>query len=173
MGRTKSLTEKQMMFCISYIITGSTIDAYRNAYDCTRMSDATIRKEAGILKNIPKVKRAIDSLMGEKMGAFASTQLENRERAVMEIRQMAFANPKDIFTFDDSTGETVMKPYDELPPDIAKLCTVRPDGTYIYRPAAKLKALDMYCRILNLYPNDTNSFMNPKQTVGLTITISQ
>lgn len=171
--RTKSLTEKQMMFCISYIITGSTIDSYRNAYDCTGMSENTIRKEASILKNTPKIKRAIDSLISEKMDSFAISQIESRDKAVMEIRQMAFATPKDIYEFDESSGEYVMKPYEELPPGIAKLCTVRPDGKYTYHPAAKLKALDIYCRLYNLYPNDTNPFMNQGKMEGITITISK
>lgn len=49
------LTPKQEDFCIAYIETGNASEAYRRAYDSSKMGDATINRAAKELIDNPKI----------------------------------------------------------------------------------------------------------------------
>lgn len=56
------LTPKQEAFCLAYIETGNASEAYRQAYDCSKMSNEAINVEATKLLNNPKIALRVDEL---------------------------------------------------------------------------------------------------------------
>lgn len=60
------LTKKQQDFVIHYAINGVATQAYRMAYDCTNMSDDTIKNEASRLLKNKKIAQWIDELNKNK-----------------------------------------------------------------------------------------------------------
>lgn len=51
----RKLTPKQQTFVLAYLETGVASEAYRRAYDCSRMKDATIGKNAHALTKLPAI----------------------------------------------------------------------------------------------------------------------
>ncbi len=51
----RACTLKQETFCLAYIETGNACEAYRRAYDCESMREATISREASRLLDNPKI----------------------------------------------------------------------------------------------------------------------
>lgn len=49
------LTPKQHAFVEAYLETGNATEAYRRAYDCTNMKEASINREAKALTDNPKI----------------------------------------------------------------------------------------------------------------------
>lgn len=57
-----ALTQKQENFCLAYIETGNASASYRRAYDCARMSDASINRKAKELMDNGKIAARIEEL---------------------------------------------------------------------------------------------------------------
>ena len=56
------LTAKQAQFVVVYLQTGNASEAYRQAYDCAGMKDATINREAKVLMDNHKIATRLDEL---------------------------------------------------------------------------------------------------------------
>jgi phage terminase small subunit len=56
------LTPKQEAFCLAYVETGNASEAYRRAYDASRMKDATIHVKASELLSDGKVTVRLEEL---------------------------------------------------------------------------------------------------------------
>lgn len=61
----KELTPKQEAFCQAYIQTGNKSEAYRMAYNCSKMKPETIHVKANELFNIGKISVRIQQLQSE------------------------------------------------------------------------------------------------------------
>jgi phage terminase small subunit len=61
MSLTK-LTLKQENFCLAYIETGNASEAYRRAYECSKMKDATITRSAKELIDNHNITARIEEL---------------------------------------------------------------------------------------------------------------
>lgn len=56
------LTPKQHNFCIAYLETGNASEAYRQAYDCSKMTDISIGRKAKELIDNGKITAYIETL---------------------------------------------------------------------------------------------------------------
>lgn len=62
MNRIGKLTIKQEKFCIKYVECGNASEAYRYAYDCSKMNPATVHRKAAELLNNGKITARIKEL---------------------------------------------------------------------------------------------------------------
>lgn len=56
------LTQKQESFCLAYVETGNTAEAYRRAYDCSKMKPESIHRKAKDLMDNGKIAARLDEL---------------------------------------------------------------------------------------------------------------
>lgn len=81
---TKKLTAKQEKFCQQYILTGSYTEAYRRAYDTSKMKIGTIQTNAkNLAKNNPITIR-IEELREEGKKEF-TVSAEQKRRMLYEL----------------------------------------------------------------------------------------
>jgi phage terminase small subunit len=74
------LTEKQERFAQAVALEGMTYsDAYRSAYDTSRMSDKTVNEKASLLKDNDKVRARITELRENLVGKKIMTAQERLE----------------------------------------------------------------------------------------------
>ncbi|VEB26169.1 phage small subunit terminase [Actinobacillus lignieresii] len=64
-SKGRGLTPKQEKFCQLYIELGNASEAYRQSYDCSKMSNEAINVEATKLLNNPKITPRVDELQAE------------------------------------------------------------------------------------------------------------
>lgn len=88
-----NLTSKQLAFVYAYIETANASEAYRRAYDVSKMSSAAIEVEACRLLANPKVTLSIETLQAQHRKRHDVTI----DRLVQELANIAYANPKDYF----------------------------------------------------------------------------
>jgi len=96
-SKERRLTERQERFAAAYVANGGNAsEAYRAAYDSTRMSNSTIAVEASRLRNHPKVAQRIDELRtrvlaerGVDLGAW-----------VRRVTDLAFGDIGDVCEWD-------------------------------------------------------------------------
>jgi hypothetical protein len=58
--KKRNLTPKQLRFVSGYVEGGNKVEAYRQAYDCRRMTDATIRRKSQEVATSPTVAAEIE-----------------------------------------------------------------------------------------------------------------
>lgn len=88
-----ALTQKQEMFCISYIETGNAGEAYRRSYECEKMKSETITENAcRALKN-SKIAARIAELRAPVIEKAAIT-LEQHLADLKALRDKADASEK-------------------------------------------------------------------------------
>lgn len=85
------LTHKQELYCIHYVEYGNKSDAYRYAYDTSKMKDATVNRSAHELHKDHKITARIDELRKElfeslniNIVSIASSFKEIRDRAMQK-----------------------------------------------------------------------------------------
>ena len=103
-----ALTLKQQNFVYAYIETGNAVESYKRAYNTDRMTVGAVNTESGRLMANPAVKAAIDAQQTEHRKRHEVTI----DRLVQELANIAFANPKDYFSWGPD-GVTI-KDSDEL-----------------------------------------------------------
>lgn len=83
-----ALTIKQENFCLYYIETGNATEAYRRAYDASRMKpDSACRKAFELLENV-KITARVEELRQEVKDKSTIT----RERILEELENIAFSS---------------------------------------------------------------------------------
>lgn len=88
----KALTPKQNRFA-RLVASGKTYsDAYREAYDCDKSSDAVINNEASLLMQDRVISMRVDQLQAEISRSVVASSLNDRERALARLREVAFDN---------------------------------------------------------------------------------
>lgn len=91
MTKNGGLTPKQEAFCLAYVETGNASEAYRRAYDASRMKDGTIRVKACEVMAHELVEARIAELRQRAMDRHDVTV----DRIVQELAKLAFANMLD------------------------------------------------------------------------------
>ena len=82
------LTIKQEKFVLKYLECGNASEAYRFAYNCSKMSDNAIWNAASILMDDPKVTQRIDYLKNNLAEAAGISALQ----IIREHQKIAFSN---------------------------------------------------------------------------------
>ena len=95
MARNRPLTGKQLAFAQAFLEMGSKANAYRQAYNCGRMSPETIRAKAGELSVVPEVAVKIEELQA----AAAKRNEVTVDRVIQEYVIMAYFRIGDFCEF--------------------------------------------------------------------------
>lgn len=107
---TRKLTPKQNRLAVRYIETGNQSKSYRLTYDCSGMTEKTIRNRASEEFAKPHVAARVAELQAETAQRLEVTAA----RVVAEIASVAFADIGDFLSFDDD-GEARLD-LSNLPP---------------------------------------------------------
>ena len=86
------LTIRQEKFCIKYLECGTASEAYRHAYNCEKMCDNAIWREASLLLKNPKVAQRISHLRDNLAEAAGVSAL----RIVLELKKIAFSDATKV-----------------------------------------------------------------------------
>lgn len=89
-----NLTPKQEKFCLVYLETGNASEAYRQAYNTVRLSEAAIAVEASRLLDHPKIALRL----AEQRQATQQRHDITVDRIVRELALIGFANMLDYVT---------------------------------------------------------------------------
>jgi len=109
----KKLTLKQENFCLAYIETGNASEAYRRAYDVSKMKPASINRMAkDVIDNIN-----ISSRIAELRKPILDKHNITQERVIAELSKIAFfdirklvdadGNPVPINLLDDDSAAAI------------------------------------------------------------------
>lgn len=100
-NKLRRLTEKQERFCRHYLDTeGNASEAYRMAYDTTKMQPSTVYQCSSELMNNPKITLRIDELKAERREATEKQRKEVEARLIDIIN----ADPSELYYTDPTTG---------------------------------------------------------------------
>lgn len=86
------LTIKQEKFCNKYLECGNASEAYRYAYNCSKMSDNAVWNASSLLMDHPKVTQRIDYLKSHLAEAAGITALQ----IIREHQKIAFSDATRI-----------------------------------------------------------------------------
>ena len=112
MSKEKSLTLKKEKFCQYYVdIDGNASEAYRMAYDCSKMKQESVWRHAHALMQNIKVSSRIKEIR-EKRAKESEVKRETVERVLMDI---ITSDPNDLYIVDELTGKVKMKSPSQLP----------------------------------------------------------
>ena len=90
------LTPKQEKFCNTYIETGNASEAYRSAYNCSKMKPETINRKAKELLDNGKITARITDLQDE----LKEISDIKKERLLYELKALLEATAFDFLEFD-------------------------------------------------------------------------
>lgn len=108
----KPLTLKQEKFCQYYVdIEGNASEAYRMAYNASKMKPESIWTEASLLLSNPKVARRINGIREQR----AKDSAVRREAVEKVLYDIVMADPKDLYILDETTGKVKLKRPDQMP----------------------------------------------------------
>lgn len=94
--RQRNITPKQERFLSVYLDTGNASEAYRQAYDCQRMKDATIAVKASELLKNGNISVRLRQLQSDLK---RSSDIK-KEAILEELAIIAFSDVRDYIEFD-------------------------------------------------------------------------
>ncbi len=159
------LTPKQEAFCLAYMEAGSPSEAYRRAYDASRMKHTVIQVKAAEVLRHPAVAARVKELQVEQERRMHERFELTRERICAEYAKIAYANMLDYVTVqEDGTAyvdlsrltreqaaaisEITVDEYTEGRGDQA-----RPVKRTKLKLHPKLGALDSAAKVIGIYVN--------------------
>lgn len=108
----RKLTEKQEKFCNYYLdCEGNASEAYRMAYDASKMQPETIWSNASRMLANNKVATRIEELRSQRAKE-AKVSREKVEKVLMDIVMM---DPNDLYIVDPVTGKIKLKSPSQMP----------------------------------------------------------
>ncbi|WP_444338531.1 terminase small subunit [Phocaeicola plebeius] len=108
----RKLTEKQEKFCNYYLdCDGNASEAYRMAYDASKMQPETIWSNASRMLASNKVSARIDELRAQRAEA-SKISRDKVEKVLMDIVMM---DPNDLYLVDPVTGKIKLKSPSQMP----------------------------------------------------------
>lgn len=108
----RKLTEKQEKFCNYYLdCDGNASEAYRMAYDASKMQPETIWSNASRMLANGKVAARIDELRAQRAEA-SKVSRDKVEKVLMDIVMM---DPNDLYIADPVTGKIRLKSPGQMP----------------------------------------------------------
>lgn len=159
----RALTPKKEAFCLAYLETGNASEAYRKAYNASRMSDPVIHNKASALLAKGEIRVRLKEL---RQPAIDNTQV-TVERVLQEAARLAFADIRQLYRPDGS-----LKPIHELDDDMAAAITgvdvqVSSEGvaTHKYKLADKNAAIERLFKHLGMYERDNSQKVDPLAAV--------
>lgn len=106
------LTEKQERFCNYYLdCDGNASEAYRMAYDASKMQPETIWSNASRMLASNKVAARIAELRSER----AEASKVNREKVEKILMDIVTMDPNDLYMVDPVTGKIKLKSPKQMP----------------------------------------------------------
>ena len=106
------LTEKQERFCNYYLdCDGNASEAYRMAYDASKMQPETIWSNASRMLASNKVAARIAELRSER----AEASKVNREKVEKILMDIVTMDPNDLYMVDPVTGKIKFKSPKQMP----------------------------------------------------------
>lgn len=106
------LTEKQERFCNYYLdCDGNASEAYRMAYDASKMQPETIWSNASRMLASNKVATRIAELRSER----AEASKVNREKVEKILMDIVTMDPNDLYMVDPVTGKIKLKSPNQMP----------------------------------------------------------
>lgn len=106
------LTEKQERFCNYYLdCDGNASEAYRMAYDASKMQPETIWSNASRMLASNKVAARIAELRSER----AEASKVNREKVEKILMDIVTMDPNDLYMVDPVTGKIKLKSPNQMP----------------------------------------------------------
>lgn len=108
----KPLTLKQEKFCQFYVdIEGNASEAYRMAYNTSKMKPESIWTEASLLLSNPKVTLRINEIKEQR----AKESTVKREAVEKVLFDIVMSDPNDLYIYDDETGKVKLKRPNQMP----------------------------------------------------------
>lgn len=160
MANAQKLTAKQEKFAQTFLETGNASEAYRQAYDVSRMSEKTVRKRACEEAQKPAVAARIEDLRDQA----AERHDVSVGRIITELARVAFADISDVASFGpegvkvkDSAGLT-----ENQRRAIAEVSETKTQagGTVRVKQHDKLKALELLGKWQKMFV-DRNELSGP------------
>jgi phage terminase small subunit len=105
--KPRKLTPKQERFCYEFVRSGNATDAYRQAYDASRMAPGTIHNRACRLRKESKVGARILELQSRKAEVVEQMFRIDVDRVANELAAIGFANMQDYVSIDDDGNASV------------------------------------------------------------------
>jgi phage terminase small subunit len=90
----RELSQKQLNFCHRLVEGNSAADAYRLAYDCSKMSAGAVKVEASRLLDNPTITLTVEGLRADVRKRHDGVL----DRVIAEYSRIAFANLHDFLT---------------------------------------------------------------------------
>lgn len=141
--KEQRLTPKQELFCQHYVDIGIASEAYRLAYDCSNMKQATVWRNASAMLSNNKVSTRIKEIEAQRA---EESKVERKivEKVLMDIIQV---DPAELYIIDEATGKVRTKNPTQMPKRIRnalkKIKNKRGEVTYEFNgkvDAARLLA---------------------------------
>ena len=110
----RRLTKKQTEFAIALVETGNASEAYRRAYNTSRMKPSSVRYMARDLLNKAQVMALVNELRHEEEERLKRKYKVKNDRAFEQYIRLAFSDIRRLFTENGN-----LKAVDELDDDIA------------------------------------------------------
>ncbi len=161
MRQVKNLTLKQKSFCAAYVRSDSPTEAYREAYDTSRMKPDTVRYAARNLLKKNHVATTVEMLKRDREERLRKKYEVTEERIIAELVRIGFFNVKDTF---DENG--FLKPLSEQDDDVTGalgevIISESIDGETLTRvtkikPLDKLSALKELAKMLQIFKGDND-----------------
>lgn len=143
--KRKELTQKQERFALAYIETGNASEAYRRAYDASRMKPETIASRASELL----AERKVTGRVAELRQAASDKAVVSESRVIEELARIGLFDPGQLFADDGS-----LLPVKKMAPEVrAAIASVEVDE--LFDGAGKDRKFIGYTRKIKLW--DKNS----------------
>jgi len=106
------LTPKQENFCLAYLETGNASEAYRRAYDASKMSEQVLYNEAAKLLNNRKISVRLEELRKPIMERHAIT-VDDLLAELEEARRLALETEAPAPAVSATMGKAKLLGYDK------------------------------------------------------------
>ena len=158
-----NLTIKQEKFCQGLFSGLTQREAYKQAYNCENMKDATIDRNAHELANGNKAATRLaflrDELKGRNMVTVERVLKEYAKIAFADIKDFLFYGTKGVYVGMDKDGKPVQeymqiveaKSSDEIDGTMVNEVSISKDGTFKFKLHDKKGALDMIGKHLGMF----------------------
>lgn len=149
------LTPKQEKFAQLVVKLDNAAEAYRQSYDASKSTDATVYTKASHLMNNGKISARVRALRD----AVAERSLISKERVLKEVSRIAFFDIRKIFN-EDGTLKRVVDLDDDTASAIGSIEAIQigDDGTLVlskkFKMSDKNAALEKLMKHLGLYEVD-------------------
>jgi phage terminase small subunit len=163
-ANSNGLTPKQEKFVKVYVASHNASEAYRKAYDCSKIKPTSIEQSASrLLKNV-KVSSRIAELSSKVQQIAEERYLVTQERIIAELATIGFANAEDYFEWSDKgvkikDSASLTKAQRSVVAEISQTKT-KDGGTIKIKLSDKQSALEKLGRHLGMFKDKTDVNIN-------------